>query len=102
MDRLESLILLLVLDKFFTQPGMNLHSAIPVLFSLNYEQFCRRTGQRCFDGSTLSEVGFSVAANRFLVTHNVCHDEVAEATRYVYYMQTPANMGFQRSFPRRR
>lgn len=60
----------------------------------------RRTGQRCFDGSTHSEVGFNLAPDRFLVTHNVCHDEVAEATRYVYYAMTPSNMGWQRSFPR--
>lgn len=60
----------------------------------------RRTGQICFDGSTHTEVGFNLAVNRFLVTHNICHDEVAEATRYVYYTQTPSNMGFQRSFPR--
>lgn len=59
----------------------------------------RRTGQRCFDGSTHSEVGFNLDG-RFLVTHNVCHDEVAEATRYVYYAMTPSNMGWQRSFPR--
>jgi len=60
----------------------------------------RRTGQHCFDGSTLSEVGFNLDVNRFLVTHNICHDEVAEATRYVYYTMTPSNMGWQRSFPR--
>ncbi|XP_037033999.1 uncharacterized protein LOC119072810 [Bradysia coprophila] len=60
----------------------------------------RRTGQRCFDGSTHSEVGFDLGGGRFLVTHNVCHDEVAEATRYVYYEMTPSNMGWQRSFPR--
>lgn len=60
----------------------------------------RRTGQRCFDGSTHSEVGFNVATNRFLVTHNICHDEVVEQTRYSYYMQTPSNMGWQRGFTR--
>ena len=53
----------------------------------------RRTGQNCFDGSTHSEVGFNLADNRFLVTHNVCHDEVAEVTRYSYYTMTPSNMG---------
>lgn len=60
----------------------------------------RRTGQRCFDGSTLSEVGFNLNDGRFLVTHNVCHDEVAEATRYSYYKMSPSNFGWQRSFPR--
>lgn len=56
--------------------------------------------QTCRHNATQIELGFSVAANRFLSIMDVCHDTFLESTLYSYYIQTPANSGFQRSFPR--
>lgn len=60
----------------------------------------RATRQSCKFGATEIEVGFRVSATRFLNVMDVCFDETRENTFYVHYEQTPANAGFQRSFPR--
>lgn len=61
----------------------------------------RRTSRRCglLAQQQLSEVGFEVGT-RFLRIMDICHDEVTETSLYAHYVQTPANEGFQRSFPR--
>jgi len=85
-------------DNFFVDGVARVFSSLACTGQVAHQ--ARRTGQNCYDGSTLSEIGFNLAANRFLVTNNVCHDEVAEVTRYSYYTMTPSNFGWQRSFPR--
>lgn len=61
----------------------------------------RRSPQQiCSHNATSIDLGFRVDAERFLKIMDVCHDEVLESTHYSYYLQTPANAGFQRAFPR--
>lgn len=61
----------------------------------------RRTSRSCgvLGRETLSEVGFDIGT-RFLRIMDICHDEYSESTLYSHFLQTPANAGFQRSFPR--
>ena len=59
----------------------------------------RRTNKQCFGNATHIEVGFEVE-HRFALTYEVCHDEIRQSTLWSHYVQTPANMGFQKSFPR--
>lgn len=56
--------------------------------------------QTCRNNATQMELGYSVAANRFLSIMDVCHDQFLERTLYSHYIQTPANSGFQRGAPR--
>lgn len=62
----------------------------------------RRTEHSCgIQGhETHIEVGFDLGGNRFLHLMDICHDEVLESSLYTHHIQTPANIGFQRSFPR--
>lgn len=67
----------------------------------NVDRVARRSPrQTCKFGATEIQLGFTVSPTRFLAIMDVCHDEVAESTFYSYFMLTPANAGFQRSFPR--
>ncbi|EDW73087.1 uncharacterized protein Dwil_GK16832 [Drosophila willistoni] len=60
----------------------------------------RRTGRQCNGGTDLLEVGFELATNDFLQTFDACHDEIAEATRYVHHVLYPGSSQYQRSVTR--
>ncbi|CRK98271.1 CLUMA_CG011633, isoform A [Clunio marinus] len=61
----------------------------------------RKTGKKCYENAEEVEIGFDVG-NRFLKVFEVCHDEIREANYYAKYRLTPANEGYQRSYPRPR
>ncbi|XP_068142389.1 uncharacterized protein [Drosophila tropicalis] len=60
----------------------------------------RRTGRQCNGGTDLLEVGFELATNDFLQTYDVCHDEMAEVTRYAHHVLYPGSAQYQRSVAR--
>ncbi|XP_017864155.1 PREDICTED: uncharacterized protein LOC108614509 [Drosophila arizonae] len=64
----------------------------------------RRTNRECNGGTNLLEVGFQLAnddsQDDFLQTYDVCHDELAEVTRYVHHVLTPSSAQYQRSVSR--
>ncbi|XP_001353493.3 uncharacterized protein [Drosophila pseudoobscura] len=66
----------------------------------------RRTGRQCNGGTDLLEAGFQLAtdssssADDFLQTYDVCHDELAEVTRYVHHVLHPGSAHYQRSVAR--
>ncbi|XP_030238691.1 uncharacterized protein LOC108652332 isoform X1 [Drosophila navojoa] len=64
----------------------------------------RRTNRECNGGTNLLEVGFQLANDDshddFLQTYDVCHDELAEVTRYVHHVLTPSSAQYQRSVSR--
>uniref|UniRef100_A0A182QLU4 DNA/RNA non-specific endonuclease/pyrophosphatase/phosphodiesterase domain-containing protein n=1 Tax=Anopheles farauti TaxID=69004 RepID=A0A182QLU4_9DIPT len=65
----------------------------------NWLSSARRTGQRCFNGATIVEIGFNVG-QRFPKILDVCHDEVTFDNHYLVHEFTPANAGFQQGVPR--
>ncbi|KAH8270532.1 hypothetical protein KR018_011219 [Drosophila ironensis] len=65
----------------------------------------RRTNRTCNGGTDLLEVGFQLSSDPaafddFLQTYDVCHDEVAEVTRYVHHVLYPGSAQYQRSVSR--
>lgn len=63
----------------------------------------RRTNRPCNGGTDLLEVGFQLSAtasDEFLQTYDVCHDELAEVTRYVHHVLYPGSAQYQRSVSR--
>ncbi|XP_023167674.2 uncharacterized protein LOC111597291 [Drosophila hydei] len=64
----------------------------------------RRTNRVCNGGTNLLEVGFQLASDDmdddFLQLYDVCHDELAEVTRYVHHVLTPSSAQYQRSVSR--
>ncbi|XP_030371966.1 uncharacterized protein LOC115622210 [Scaptodrosophila lebanonensis] len=60
----------------------------------------RRTGRECNGGTDLVEVGFEVDDGGFLQTYDVCHDEVAEVTRYVHHVLYPSSFDYQHGVAR--
>uniref|UniRef100_A0AAG5DMC1 DNA/RNA non-specific endonuclease/pyrophosphatase/phosphodiesterase domain-containing protein n=1 Tax=Anopheles atroparvus TaxID=41427 RepID=A0AAG5DMC1_ANOAO len=65
----------------------------------NWLSSARRTGQRCFNGASIVEIGFQVG-QRFPKIMDVCHDEVTFDNHYIVHEFTPANAGFQQGVPR--
>ncbi|ALC44359.1 CG14118, partial [Drosophila busckii] len=64
------------------------------------EYAVRRTKRSCNGGSNLLEAGFELATEEFLQTYDVCHDEQAEATRYVHHVLYPGSAHYQHSVSR--
>lgn len=60
----------------------------------------RVTTQRCFNQGIFVDVGFQVAANRFVRVFTSCHDPVAEVNYYTEYILTPAADGQERGVVR--
>ncbi|KAH8380644.1 hypothetical protein KR009_011947 [Drosophila setifemur] len=65
----------------------------------------RRTSRSCNGGTDLLEVGFQLSTDvaiydDFLQTYDVCHDELAEVTRYVHHVLHPGSAQYQRSVSR--
>ncbi|SPP76178.1 uncharacterized protein LOC117579518 [Drosophila guanche] len=66
----------------------------------------RRTSRQCNGGTDLLEVGFQLSTDPsssdddFLQTYDVCHDELAEVTRYVHHVLHPGSAQYQRSVAR--
>lgn len=80
--------------------------------SYNFNQFtCREfpipvairrmTIARCFNQSTIVDVGFHVE-NRFLKVHSVCHNPRSEVNYYAEYQLTPASNAQERNVIRPR
>lgn len=60
----------------------------------------RRLGARCFNDSSLIDVGFRVDKRRFLQTMTLCHNPATEQTYYAKYQLTPASVAAQQGFNR--
>ncbi|XP_034481983.1 uncharacterized protein LOC117787545 isoform X2 [Drosophila innubila] len=54
-----------------------------------------RTGRKCNGGTDLVKVGFQLEDDGFLQAYDVCHDELAEATRYVHHVLYPSSYDYQ-------
>ncbi|KAM8708618.1 hypothetical protein ACLKA7_015569 [Drosophila subpalustris] len=59
-----------------------------------------RTGRKCNGGTDLVKVGFQLEDDGFLLTYDVCHDELAEATRYVHHVLHPSSYDYQHGVAR--
>lgn len=65
------------------------------------KHIARRTGAFCYNGNgTMAEIGFDIAADRFLHVMNVCLNEAIQNTYYAHFRLGPGNHGHQRNFPR--
>ncbi|ALC44665.1 CG14120, partial [Drosophila busckii] len=51
----------------------------------------QRTGRECNGGTDLVQVGFEMEDGAFLHAYDVCHDELAETTRYVHHVLHPCD-----------
>ncbi|XP_043071251.1 uncharacterized protein LOC6571193 [Drosophila grimshawi] len=61
-----------------------------------------RTGRECNGGTDLVKVGFQLDDDGFLQTYDVCHDELAEVTRYVHHVLYPSSYDYQHGVARPR
>ncbi|KAH8405239.1 hypothetical protein KR222_000070 [Zaprionus bogoriensis] len=59
-----------------------------------------RTGRKCNGGTDLVKVGFQLEDDAFLQTYDVCHDELAEVTRYVHHVLYPSSYDYQHGVAR--
>lgn len=59
-----------------------------------------RDDGRCFNNSTLLDVGFAVNERRFIVVFTACFNPISEQTYYAKYRLTPANVAAQQGFNR--
>lgn len=59
----------------------------------------RRATSRCFNKSTIVDVGFQVG-ERFVQTIAICHNPATEQTYFAKYRLTPANVAAQQGFKR--
>lgn len=60
----------------------------------------RVTTQRCFNQGVFVDIGFQVAANRFVRVFSTCHNPVAEVNYYAEYILGPMAAGQERSVVR--
>uniref|UniRef100_A0A182YBI7 DNA/RNA non-specific endonuclease/pyrophosphatase/phosphodiesterase domain-containing protein n=1 Tax=Anopheles stephensi TaxID=30069 RepID=A0A182YBI7_ANOST len=60
----------------------------------------RTTQERCFNGSSIVNVGFNLAANRWVNVFDVCYDESLYHTHFVRHHMNRANGGYQSGNPR--
>lgn len=93
---------------FATCLGTNIYNVLGDIYEFNalrctaqVTRAARRSPEQiCSHNATSIDLGFRIDAQRFMKIMDICHDEVLESTHYSYYLQTPANAGFQRSVPR--
>uniref|UniRef100_A0A182TBC0 DNA/RNA non-specific endonuclease/pyrophosphatase/phosphodiesterase domain-containing protein n=1 Tax=Anopheles maculatus TaxID=74869 RepID=A0A182TBC0_9DIPT len=60
----------------------------------------RATQERCFNGSTILNVGFDLSTNRWVNVFDVCYDEKLYHTHFVRHRMNRANGGYQSGNPR--
>jgi hypothetical protein len=51
----------------------------------------RNRDTKCFNNSTLVDIGFSIQGEKFLIVMTSCHDPIRQQTYYSQYQLTPAN-----------